>query len=428
MRKPLAILPTLMLLLHAQTCVSCHPKEAEYLRHTRHFTLKNAINITRKTWGIVDSNVTLQSLPEPPRTIRKVSDLVDDFLRRKWLRCHLSQDPNRACLACHASHPPKGAYRQAKAKMSKCLVCHNKEYVGTDYLGWFPKDFDKSYRAPLSPKGFFPPQYFGIDYHHLSKDIHFKAGLTCIDCHTTLHGKTETKSCKSCHSRLDRSTHPRYHSRIDCIACHAAWQINSYELSLLRDDTPNYKQWKRLIVQEDPWLSRFLKKAFHAHQTPDPVMPDFVDGALHPGIWYSGYRYRRWEDFYLAVDSRDDKIKLYRPLYQYRISYKNAKGEMILDDVHRIGGKKIAVWLPYYPHTIGKRAKTCEMCHNNPLLLKKRKTGTVIDLKIPSDDSRIDHGRSLSTKERARLRSKRYKKVRADMLLKAWEETPSPKR
>ena len=136
-------------------------------------------------------------------------------------------------------------------------------------------------------------------------------------------------------------------------------------------------------MQEDEYLSRFLKKALKSKKTITPIMPDWLTHKLKQGIWYSGYRYRRWEDFYLAND-KDGKIKLFRPLYQYRISYRDKNGKMILDDVSTTNGKKIEAWLPYAPHTIGKYAKTCEMCHNNSLLFNDKKDGTVRDLKLPN--------------------------------------------
>ncbi len=421
------VAPFLLVLsaLQAGTCITCHPKEARDVRHSLHFTLQKALTITHHAWSI-EGNVTLQTLPHPPKTIKKVTDLVDDFLRRKCLRCHLPPQDENSCLACHHPHPPKVHFARAKATMDKCLACHNKEYIGTDFLGWFPKDYDRSYRAPLSPQGTYPPVKYGIDYHHLAPDVHYEAGLTCTDCHTRLHPKAKTLSCKACHPHPSSSNHPAYHKRIACIACHASWQINSYELSLFRDDTAHYKQWRRLTLQEDPWLRTFLQKALHSPTPPPPRMPDFIDGTLHKGIWYSGYRFRRWEDFYLAVDRRDGKIKLYRPLYQYRISYRDANGSVVFDDVHTLAGRPIAVWLPYAPHTIGKQAKSCEMCHDNPLLLPAKSTGTVLDLKHPARSDLLWQARMLDAKERAKLHSQRYRKIRAKMLIRRLQMVPSP--
>ncbi len=401
--------------LYSKKCSFCHEKEAKSCKNSIHYTLKKAINITRKAWGIKDSNVTLQSLPLPKKDINSPKDLVDDFLRRKCLKCHIDTRKSEGCLYCHNRHDKKGNYYKAKTSMKKCLKCHNKEYIGTDYKGWFPKDFEQSYRAPLSKKGYFPPTKYGIDYHHLSEDIHYKAGLKCVDCHKDLHSNSKI-SCKDCHKNPSSKNHPSYHKKIECIACHASWQINSYELSVFRDDTTSYDKYKRVIMQEDTYLQNFLQKALKQKKKPLPMMPDWVSRKLKRGIWYSGYRYRRWEDFYLANDKSDGKIKLFRPLYQYRISYKNKDGKMLLDDVRKIDNKDIEVWLPYYPHTIGKYAKSCEMCHNNPLLLNQKRYGNDIasDLKLPKY---LYNAIPLTKEQIKKMISKRYKTIRAKLLL-----------
>jgi hypothetical protein len=76
-------------LVASDDCIKCHSKEAKKCEVSNHTTLKNAINITREVWGIKDSNVTLQTIPQPKNKITKPADLVDDFLRRKCLKCHL---------------------------------------------------------------------------------------------------------------------------------------------------------------------------------------------------------------------------------------------------------------------------------------------------------------------------------------------------
>jgi hypothetical protein len=408
--------------LTAQDCITCHPKSARNCQKSLHYTLKKAINITRNAWGIKDSNVTLQSLPLPKTDIQKPSDLVDDFLRRKCLKCHLG---NRAsgekgmkrgkdCLACHTPHQKSGKCQRSKISMDKCLSCHNKEFVGGDYLGLFPKDYDKSYRAPLTKDGRYPPQKYGIDFHHLSTDIHFKKGLTCVDCHKKddMQG-IKKASCTDCHKNLSKKNHTNYHKKLACSTCHSSWNNNSYELSVFRDDTSDYKKWRNLTLQEDGYLTNFLTKALKSKKKIAPKMPDWITHEFKDGIWYSGFRYKRWEHFNLA-NSKDGRIMIIRPLFQYRISYRDKNGKMILDDVDKINGKKIEVWLPYSPHTIGKNVKSCESCHNNPLIINPKKTGyEALDLQIPNN---IINGSVLTKEQIKKMTSKKYKKIRAKIL------------
>ena len=408
--------------LIAQDCISCHPKSTKRCQNSIHYTLKKAINITRNAWGIKDSNVTLQTLPLPKTDIKKPSDLVDDFLRRKCLKCHIfnrasgekGMNRGKDCLACHTPHQKNGKCQRDKISLNKCLSCHNKEFVGGDYLGLFPKDYDKSYRAPLTKDGRYPPRKYGIDFHHLSTDIHFKKGLTCIDCHKKddMQGIKKV-SCTDCHKNLSKKNHTNYHKKLACSTCHSSWNNNSYELSVFRDDTNDYKKWKNLTLQEDGYLTNFLNKAIKSKRKIPPKMPDWVSHKLRDGIWYSGYRYKRWEHFNLA-NSKDGRIMIIRPLFQYRISYRDKNGKMILDDVNKIEGKKIEAWLPYSPHTINKRAKSCESCHNNPLIINSRKTGyEVLDMQLPNN---IINGSKLTEKQIKKMTSKKYKRIRAKIL------------
>jgi len=367
------ILFIIPLFLFSNECLTCHPKKMDQCKNSNHFTLKNAINITRTTWGIIDSNVTLQNLPHPKKNISKPADLVDDFLRRKCLKCHLTSkeiNPTQnLCLACHNPHTTQQDSFKAKPTQKKCLQCHNNNYIGTDYLGLFPHDYDKAYRSPITKDGYYPKRPYGIEFHHLQPDIHNQKGLSCIDCHKNSKDRNweEKVDCKSCHSTISQKNHPNYHTNISCSACHSAWNISNYELNVLRDDTKNYKQWKRLTVQEDIYLEKFLKKALK-NPNIKPQMPDYITNSLEDGVWYSGWKFKRWENFFL-VNDENGKIKIAIPRYQYRISFKNKKGEMIFNDVSKIEGKKIEAFIPTSPHTITKKAKSCEMCHENKIML-----------------------------------------------------------
>ena len=397
---------------NANSCINCHKEQLIKCKSSKHFSMSGAINITRKAFGIKDSNFTLQTLPEAKIDIKEPKDIVDDILRRKCLRCHLTSkqlNPTQnLCLACHNSHTNKNDAFKAKPTQTKCLNCHKGEYIGSDYLGRFPHDYDESYRSPIGKNGEFPPSKDGIDYHYLQEDIHHKAGLSCTSCHK---GKNwERISCLSCHKNISPKNHKSYHKSISCSACHSSWIGSSYNLNLLRDDTPNYKQWSRLKKQFDPYLEKFLTKALTATTPPTPLMPDYLTNELKLGIWYSGWRYRRWENIWL-VNGRGGKIELAKPMYQYYISYKNSNNEVILNSIHKLkDGTPIEVFLPKSPHTITKEAKSCEMCHESDITLNR----DIIDKK--SLRGRLFNAKILKKEQIDKLQSKRYKSLRAKML------------
>jgi hypothetical protein len=87
---------------------------------------------------------------------------------------------------------------------------------------------------------------------------------------------------------------------------------------------------------------------------------------------------------------------------------------MIFDDVNKIDNKKIEAWTTTTPHTIAKRAKSCEMCHENTLILNQKRTNIeVLDLKIPNN---IVDGYKLTPAQLKKMQSQKYKKKRAKIL------------
>jgi len=101
-------------------------------------------------------------------------------------------------------------------------------------------------------------------------------------------------------------------------------------------------------------------------------------------------------------------------MFQYRVSYRDKNGTMILDDVSSFKGEPLESWTTYSPHTITKKAKACEKCHENRLILDKgMKNGNVLDLKIPQ---KIYDGVMLSDEQIQKLQSKEYKRERFRLL------------
>ncbi|HKI48158.1 MAG TPA: hypothetical protein VKA69_02455, partial [Desulfobacteria bacterium] len=112
-----------------QFCLPCHEKEISTLEHSLHWSMAGIINQTRFLWGaqktaapaIYGVKAPLKPLPEadfskPPEI---PADLVDDFLRRRCLRCHIhTKGPGgvgfyraTGCAACHMHYDDDGLYR-----------------------------------------------------------------------------------------------------------------------------------------------------------------------------------------------------------------------------------------------------------------------------------------------------------------------------
>ncbi len=395
------------ILLFSNECIKCHKEKSIKCKENIHFTLNKEISLTLKSWGVKDYNKTLENLEDIDKNkiIKEPKDLAIDFLRRKCLRCHLTSKEinpsNNLCLACHKRHKNRLDSFEARTTQSKCLKCHNANFIGTDYLGLFPKDFDESYNAPLSKKGFFPKREYRTSYHHLIEDIHYKKGLSCINCHKAKNGFKV--SCLDCH-KPSKKHHFSFHSKISCIACHSSWQVNSYKSIILRSDIKNYKEFSRLIKSEDLYLENFLKKAL-INPSIKPIMPDFINNKKYPGLWYLGYEFRRWNNFFLI--NYKGKIELARPLLDFELTYINDKNKTIID------AKNFGGFVVTKPHTITKEAKSCEMCHLNDLNLNNKKI-----IKYNTLKNRLIEGTFLTKEQIDRLKSKYYKIFRAKELFK----------
>jgi hypothetical protein len=200
-------------------CGKCHSKEIERVSTSLHSTLAGIINQTRYLWGaqktaapaIFGLGDALQPLPEPDKGIYPDTPalLVDDFLRRRCLRCHIYGEGSRGrglyraggCAACHVLYADDGLYRgkdraiprekggypaahsfTTRVTNNQCLHCHNHNYAGADYEGLFEHDYSSTYDSPILD-GKPVPRIYGMHYHHLAEDVHAERGLWCIDCH-----------------------------------------------------------------------------------------------------------------------------------------------------------------------------------------------------------------------------------------------------
>jgi len=88
-----------------------------------------------------------------------------------------------------------------------CNSCHNRgKRIGPSYMGMM----EEPYGSPLMPGGKSQSKTHGKRYLHIKSDLHFTAGMTCQDCHTsidmhgdgTLFGTTLGQveiECSDCH-------------------------------------------------------------------------------------------------------------------------------------------------------------------------------------------------------------------------------------
>jgi len=227
-------------------CMPCHEQEIGIVEKGLHGTVAGIINQTRYLWGAQEKasppryglSGPLAPLPEPDPMAypENPAQLVDDFLRRRCLRCHIHTEGSTGdglyrasgCAACHVPYEDDGRYRGSDTAVDRekagyparhvfrspipndqCLRCHNQNHVGADYMGLFQHDFSERYRSPVGASGT-SKRIYGLDYHHLAVDIHAERGLWCVDCHRKADVMGDGKvygyqmavpktSCSGCH-------------------------------------------------------------------------------------------------------------------------------------------------------------------------------------------------------------------------------------
>lgn len=377
-----------------ETCGRCHPETVENCRSSLHFTMRNKVNLVREHFGARGTQAEITDI-SPSAEPSTAVELVDDMLRRRCLRCHLfysgdtyaSTQRGTGCAACHMTF---GNGRLLSHEMKRipgdyqCLGCHYANFVGSDYYGRYEHDLTSEYRTPFTAGGDKDRSY-GVEYHELAPDIHQQRGLSCVDCHSGHQASSGPTTCASCHNALPGSrdgapppnvrfengnvvltarltgkqhtvpqmkhpAHQQYGDRVDCQVCHARWSFNDTTTHLLRNDTDDFEPWASLMVQSDSTVENLLYQNLYGDEEElPPAMPDTVTGRDFPGVWYKGFTERRWERMVVRQDL-DNRIKVFRPILDLRLSYVDSEENVVFDNVQGSG----RVLLPYTPHTTGK--------------------------------------------------------------------------
>ncbi len=431
-------------LSHAEeTCGKCHPEEARRVKWSSMGLAPRMINHTRFAFGATETpapthaTVSLGKLEQIPLPSES-KNLGDDLLRRSCLRCHLrtqgserwGEHRGKGCSACHIAYAnsadgrPRSHAIVRTTGMTACLKCHNANHVGVDFVGLFEKDFQRGFKSPFID-GRLARWIYGSEQHRLAPDVHFRAGMQCVDCHTLdeIHGTGEPPdspypgvgiSCRGCHVE---GTHPlilkqsdglwtllrgkgrtipqwkddliphriaEHREKVSCAACHAAWSFQDYGLHLMLEERAAYWKWASLSMQNDPQIQEILGQytGTYADFVPPqsgslpykpvdewkpPKTKDWLSGEVRPGAWFRGLTARRWEDPPLGVDHRG-KVSVMRPIYQYVVSHVDEEENLLLDRHIPVTGAGFPalIFNPYTPHTTSPVGRPCGRCHGNP--------------------------------------------------------------
>ncbi len=370
-----------------QKCGECHERDIQNVKNSIMSTNAGIINITRYLWRAQKSltlKYTTYNLPD--------KTLVDDFLRKVCLRCHINTEGSKrygeirssGCAACHVIYKNDGSHEHKFTKnipTYQCLHCHNFNRVGMDYAGYFEHDYNQVYNSPIgNPK---IKKIYGVLQHRLRPDIHYTLGLKCIDCHKKEDVMGDGKRflfeyqqvkvrCVDCHKNPHKIE--KYHKILECYACHSLWGAQNYGMHVVREDFGTYFRWKDFKDINIPDTQKILHKALGIYgdlskisDNPNEIkfkkiMPyetDYLDNKKKLGVWYILWTYRRWEDPVLGIDHKG-KVSPVRPDFQYYVTWIDKDMNVRLDSKKMIFG-----WDTYFPHTTAKYGRSCYSCHFN---------------------------------------------------------------
>jgi len=418
-----------------RACGGCHPGWPAKVALSPMATNMGLINQTRYLWGAsndalprfgVKSAPGLLALPEPGQT----GEPVDDFLRRRCLRCHLwspgvelaGARRSAGCAACHRPYangrPPQGHGLTKRIPVSQCLTCHASCGAGPEYAGRIPRDDHQSARFD-EPAPERPLLWQGRSWRPMRPDLHYKAGMACIDCHPRgeIMGDGKLRAaglshvglrCATCHGRPGappreavtafgaRLNHVRRaengliltgkmdkkerrppvlakgpqapvahqieeHARVACHACHSATSPADWGMMVQLETRPAYHMWRSLAAQGDPQVLELLSRPLP--RPPALAMPpltrDYLSGEARPGLWIMSPFFRRfaWKVFGQAPDGR---AMLLAPRFQYVITRLDDDGRLLSSAAIPRTGLGVAPW---HAHTISRATLGCADCH-----------------------------------------------------------------
>ncbi|MBY6017721.1 hypothetical protein KUW04_08035 [Halomonas denitrificans] len=440
-----------------ETCGSCHADEVAKARTSIHATMAGVISGTRYDFGAQGKDALyatydvkalhddlppgtvaeLKQLPsyDPTKPESATNSIGDDYLRNQCLRCHIWSDGHQrdgdyrasGCAACHVEYSNAGTYEGNDAAIDKsekdrprfhrmtrspgvdqCQHCHNRgARTGTSYKGMMESD---GYGTPFTERGEKQGKLHGKHYNFLQADLHFDAGLSCIDCHTKdeMHGDGylyEKKHnaveirCETCHGtneapatlktirgnpmdhlqrdgdRVTLTTKidgkvlevpqlagaelspegmaamvqiPAHMEKLECHACHTAWAPQCYGCHAKQDISKPSGDWL-LGNSDDP--SQASNKG---------------NREANAFSWQESRSYVRWEMPALGVNSRG-KVSTFIPGCQVILTQMDGENAVLNNHTYTtVDGTSGLAHNPVFAHTTSKQARTCEECHTNP--------------------------------------------------------------
>ncbi len=434
-------------------CGGCHAHQVDRVRTSQMFTNAGMIGQIQATWeGETPGSVyaareaSLHDEAGRPLThqaVARLDSLSGELYRKFCSRCHVARqndslEPNghpAGCAACHFPYGAGAAYRggdptmkgktphgathamDGLPRMEACLACHQRS--GRHALSYQGLMDGNNALVPTRAGG--PGPVRASDersFTHVAADVHFTAGMECIDCHTSrelmgegyaaadMRAQLEIR-CEDCHGDGERppalATVGREHeapvreSRQYAVAVRPGDRVvltskgRPYSNVFAEGDaivlatkrtgkklrcavvtgTPEHRVAGHERLDCSACHSRTVVQCYGCHTAYDRRYAgwDFVQGRETEGEFSETEDVRRLYPFPLALNGRG-RISPVTPGCQTFVTVVEKDGRRSRDEaVALYRGKPQLRFAPFFGHNTGKKALGCTECHGDPSFL-----------------------------------------------------------
>ena len=405
-----------------RACGGCHGNRVEGVADNLMHTGRG---IVRKTRSIIDGSHGSRE----PASFQSLGDSVaDSMLRKQCASCHLGQ-PKRAhaldatrdrgggCLACHVNEYPENAHPALTTRIDdgRCFGCHSRSgRISLSYAGLaeVPPPDDPNTLPALRLAD-------GRPVERLPADVHYRAGMSCIDCHTSVglmaaagdagHQREAVDiACSDCHDNGNVRVAMRdWPPELASMKKHVPFAASAATrfLATANNGTP---LWHIELRAEGAWLhtkntgrvlripdaspphhgedrsherltcaachSQWAPQCFGCHMEYDPggEQWDHVDRAVTPGRWSDRFWHADNALPALGVNERDE-VEAFVPGMIMTVAHPDWDEE-----------KFVRRFAPLSPHTTGA-SRSCESCHRSGKALGLGSGGDLLEDGLPAD-------------------------------------------
>lgn len=433
-------------------CAPCHKYQFERMKSNLMYTAAGMIRNIQLTWEGENGNsytshgekqFAADGKPFSPKPVAELDNLSGELFRKFCARCHIGAETTGVYAASHASgcaacHFPwndtttyEGNDKTMKGKAGHsashamtplpdtqvCARCHNRSgRIAFSYKGLYDGN---NGLVPTRGGEAGPVMVSGArNLTHITPDVHFAAGMECIDCHTSrdvmgdgfayrnMYLQTEI-ACEDCHGGAVEVPRYREITRENDEALRESRSYKqpvSYGMRMIQ--TAKGRNYSNVFYKDDTiWLqgkrsgkmhrskvitgtpehtiagherlecyachSRTSVQCYGCHTRYDKGVAgmDFIKKVETPGAFSESEDYRMLYPFPLALNQRG-RISPVTPGCQTFVTVVEENGSLSKSEyVTKFNGSQQLRFAPFYSHNSSKKALACTECHGNPAFL-----------------------------------------------------------